>query len=98
MEPLSHNPAAAGVGGAVVANGATGLAAGSVAGVATTAIIPAGVDEVSALAALAFGAEGAQTTVVNAAAQGEVTRAGEAVIEASAVYAQVDEAHGAILS
>jgi hypothetical protein len=35
---------------------------------------------------------------VNAAAQGEVTRAGEAVIEASAVYAQVDQAHGAILS
>ena len=98
MEPLSHDPAAAGVGGAVVANGATGLAAGTTAGAATTALTPAGVEEVSALAALSFGAEGAQVTAINAEAQQEVARAGAAVMEIAATYAEVDEAHGAILS
>jgi len=98
MEPLTHTPEAAGIGGAVVANGASGIAAGTAAGAATTALAPAGVDEVSALAALAFGFEGAQTTATNAQAQEELTRAGAAVIEAAAAYAEVDEAHGAILS
>lgn len=82
----------------MVANGASGIAAGTTAGAATTALAPAGVDEVSALAALSFGAEGAQVTAVNAAAQEEVTRAGAAVIEVAATYAEVDEAHGSILS
>lgn len=98
MEPMTHDPAAAGIGGAVVANGATGIAAGTLAGAVTTALAPAGVDEISALAALSFGAEGAQVTTINAAAQEEVTRAGAAVIEVAATYAEVDEAHGAILS
>ena len=98
MEPMSHDPAAAGVGGAVVASGAAGIAAGVAAGTATTAVTPAGVDEVSALAALAFGADGAQTPVVHTEAQEEVARSGAAVIEAAAAYAQVDEAQGAILS
>jgi hypothetical protein len=98
MEPMSHDPAAVGVGGAVVANGATGAAAGTAAGAATTALTPAGVDEVSALAALTFGSEGAQVTAINALAQEEVTRAGAAVIEVAATYAEVDEAHGSVLS
>ena len=98
MEPLTHTPEAAGIGGAVAANGAAGLAAGTVAGAATTALAPAGVDEVSALAAAAFGLEGAQVTLTNAEAQAELTRAGAAVVEIAAAYNEVDEAHGAILS
>ncbi len=98
MEPMSHNPAAAGVGGQIVATGAEGVAAGAAAGVATTALAPAGVDEVSALAALSFGAEGAEVAAVNAAAQEEISRAGAAIIEIAATYAEVDEAHGTILS
>jgi uncharacterized protein (DUF2126 family) len=98
MEPLSHNPAAAGIGGQIAANGARGIASGTAAGAATTAVPPAGVDEISMAAAAAFAAEGAQTTALNAQAQEELTRAGGAVVEISATYAQVDEAHGAVLS
>jgi len=98
MEPLSHDPAAVGVGGEVVANGVRGIVAGTTASAVTTALTPAGVEEVSAVAAAAFGLEGALTAALNAEAQEELTRAGAAVIEAAATYAQVDEAHGAILS
>ncbi|PRC53603.1 PE family protein, partial [Mycobacterium sp. ITM-2017-0098] len=40
MQPLNHNPAAAGVGGQVTANGARGLATGTAATAEVSALLP----------------------------------------------------------
>lgn len=98
MQPLSHNPAAAGIGGQVTANGARGLATGTAATAEVSALAPAGVDEVSATAALGFASEGIQTLGINAMAQEEIARLGAAVIEISAAYEAVDAANGASLA
>ncbi|RAV08225.1 PE family protein [Mycolicibacterium sp. GF69] len=95
MQPLMHNPGAVGVGGQVVANGARGLAGGTTAGAAVTALVPAGADEVSAQAAAAFAAEGVETLAMNTFAQEELARMGAAVIEISGTYAAIDSANAA---
>ena len=95
MQPLEHNPAAVGIGGQVVANGARGLAGGTTAAAAVTALVPAGADEVSAQAALAFAAEGVETLAMNTFAQEEMARAGAAVMEIAGIYAAVDSANAA---
>lgn len=97
MQPLNHNPAAIGVGGQVTANGVRGLATGTAATAGVSALAPAGVDEVSVTAALAFAAEGIQTLGINAMAQQEIARAGAAVIESAATYESMDAANGATL-
>lgn len=97
MQPLSHNPAAAGVGGQVTANGARGLATGTATTAQVSALAPAGADEVSAMAAVAFAAEGVQTLGINAMAQEEIARAGATVIELSATYQAVDAANATTL-
>lgn len=97
MQPLSHNPAAVGIGGQVTANGARGLATGTAATVEVSALAPAGVDEISATAALSFASEGIQTLGINALAQQEIARAGAAVIQAAAAYQATDAANGAQL-
>ena len=97
MQPLSHNEGAAGVGGQVIANGARGLATGTAATAQVTALAPAGADEVSAHAMVAFMAEGAQTMGINAVAQEEIARAGAAVSEVAAAYQAVDAANGTTL-
>lgn len=98
MQPLSHNAGAAGVGGQVVANGARGLATGTAATTAVSALAPAGADEVSATAAIMFASEGVQTMGINAMAQEERARAGATVIEIAGVYQAVDGENGATLA
>ena len=98
MQPMSHNPAAVGIGGQVVANGARGLAGGTATTAAVTALLPSGVDEISLQAALAFAAEGMQTMAINAHAQEELSRAGAAYVESAATYEAVDGANAATLS
>ncbi|MGV0606137.1 PE family protein [Mycolicibacterium sp. XJ1904] len=93
MEPLMHNPGAVGVGTQVVANGTRGLAAGTAAGAAVTALVPAGADEVSAQAAVAFAAEGVEALAMNTFAQQELARMGAAVIEGAGIYTAVDGAN-----
>ncbi|KUI45896.1 PbsX family transcriptional regulator [Mycobacterium sp. GA-1199] len=95
MEPLMHNPGAVGIGTQVVANGTRGLAAGTTAGAAVTALVPAGADEVSAQAAVAFAAEGVETLAMNTFAQEELARMGAAVIESAGIYTAVDGANAA---
>jgi hypothetical protein len=97
MQPLEHNPAAAGIGAQVVANGVRGLAGGTTASAEVTALAPAGADEVSMQASLAFAAEGVQALGVNTMAQEELARAGAAYIEAAGAYAAVDAATAATL-
>ncbi len=79
----------------VVANGARGLAAGTAATAAVTALVPAGADEVSAQAAAAFAAEGVEALAMNAFAQEELTRAGAAYMEIAGIYTAVDGANAA---
>lgn len=98
MQPMSHNPAAVGVGAQVIANGLRGLAAGTTATAEVTALIPAGAEEVSAQAALAFASEGMETMATNAFAQEELSRAGAAFTEAAGTYAAVDAANAATLT
>lgn len=97
MEPLQHNPGAVGVGTQVVANGARGLATGTSTMAEAGALVPAGVDEVSMQAAIAFATESMETMGINAFAQEELARAGAAYVEASAIYEAVDNANAATL-
>lgn len=97
MEPLTHNPAVDGIGAQVIANGIRGLTGGTAASAEVTALAPAGADEVSAQAALAFAAEGMQTLATNALAQEELARTGAAYIEAAAIYAATDAANASTL-
>jgi PE family len=92
MQPLTHNPGAAGIGAQVVANGTRGLAGGTTASAAVTALVPAGAEEVSAMAAAAFAAEGVETLAQNTFAQEELARAGAAYMEIAGIYAAVDGA------
>jgi PE family protein len=98
MQPMTHNPGAAGLGAQVVANGARGLASGTAATSAVTALVPAGAEEVSAMAAAAFAAEGVETLAHNTFAQEELSRAGGAYLEAAGIYTAVDGANAAALS
>lgn len=95
MQPMTHNPGAVGIGAQVVANGARGLATGTTAAAEVTALVPAGADEVSAQAALAFAAEGVETLALNTFAQQEMTRAGAAYMEIAGIYTAVDGANAA---
>jgi hypothetical protein len=98
MQPLQHNPGAVGVGSQVVANGARGLATGTATTAEVTALVPAGVDEVSAHAALAFASEGVEALALNSFAQEELSRAGAAYMEAAGVYTTVDGENASVLS
>ena len=98
MQPLSHNPAAVAIGSQVVANGVRGIAGGTAATAEVTALLPAGADEVSAQAALAFATEGMETLALNTLAQEELTRAGAAYAEAAGVYTTVDGANASTLA
>jgi PE family len=98
MQPMSHNPVAEAIGAQMTANGARGLAGGTAATAEVTALVPAGVDEVSVQAVLAFATEGVQALALNAWAQEELTRAGAAFIEAAGIYTAVDGANAAVLS
>jgi PE family len=98
MQPLSHNPAAVAVGSQVVANGARGLAGGTAASAEVSALVPAGAEEVSMQAAMAFATEGIEAMGINAMAQEELTRAGAAYAEAAGVYTTVDGANATTLT
>jgi hypothetical protein len=98
MQPLEHNPGAIGVGSQVVANGARGLATGMAATTEASALVPAGAEEVSAQAAMAFATEALEANALNAFAQEELARTGAAYIESAAIYNAVDGSGAAALS
>lgn len=95
MQPMEHNPGAVGVGAQVVANGVRGLAAGTTASAAVSALVPAGADEVSAQAAAVFAKEGLEALALNTFAQEELARAGAAYMEIAGIYSAVDGANAA---
>jgi PE family len=95
MQPMTHNPGAVGIGAQVLANGTRGLATGTAATAEVTALFPAGADEVSAQAALAFAAEGVETLAMNTFAQEELASAGASYMEIAGIYTAVDGANAA---
>lgn len=97
MQPMTFNPAVAGIGAQVVANGSAGLTAGTTATAAVTALAPGGIDEVSAQAAVGFASEGVEAMMVNSFAQEELIRAGAAFTEIAGIYTAVDEANASTL-
>jgi hypothetical protein len=63
-----------------------------------TALVPAGAEEVSTMAAAAFATEGVEALAQNTFAQEELSRTGAAYMEAASVYTAVDGANAAALS
>jgi PE family len=98
MQPMSFDPAATGIGAQVVANGTQGLATGTTASAAVTGLAPAGADEVSMQAAMAFASEGIETLAMHTFAQEELARAGAAYVEIAGMYTAVDGATAATLA
>lgn len=92
MQALSFDPAAANAGSDVVRGAMQGLQAGVTASPPTTALLPAGADEVSAQAALAFAAEATAFLALHATAQGELVRTGTAIVDIARMYTEVDAA------
>lgn len=92
MQALSFDPAAANIGSDVVRGAMQGMQAGAIAAPSTTALVPAGADEVSAQAALAFGAEAAAFLALHTTAQEELVRTGTAVVDIARMYSEVDAA------
>ncbi|ORV06964.1 PE family protein [Mycobacterium celatum] len=97
MQPMTFDPAAAGIGAQVIANATQGLATGTTASAAVTGLVPAGIDEVSAQAAMAFASEGVETLALHTFAQEELARAGAAYVEIASMYTAVDAAEAATL-
>lgn len=97
MDSMSHDPAAGDIGSQLVEIAARGLDAGVAAAMSVTGLMPAGGEEVSAQAAMAFAAEAAAMLASNTAAQEELMRTGMTLTDISRMYSQVDgEAAGAL--
>jgi PE family len=97
MESMSHNPAAADIGSQLVDIASRGMDSGATALMSLTAMVPAGGEEVSAQAAMAFAAEGASLLASNSAAQEELARTGMALTNIAQMYSQVDAAGASTL-
>lgn len=92
MDAMSHNPAAGDIGSQLVDMSSQGLSAGVTAAMSVlTGLIPAGGEEVSAQAALAFAQEAATMLAANAAAQEELMRTGTALTDIARMYGDADE-------
>jgi len=97
MESMSINPGAAAIGSQLVDVASRALGSGAAALPSLTGLVPAGAEEVSMQAAMAFAAEAAAMLALNTAAQEELARTGLALTEIAQMYSQVDgEAAGTL--
>ena len=90
MTSMSHDPAVALVGGQLAEMGARAIAAAAAAAPSVTALAPAGAEEVSALAAMAFATEASMTLAAHTAAHQEISRTGAALVNITRMYTQAD--------
>jgi PE family protein len=97
MESMSINPAAGAIGLQLVDIASRGLGSGATASMSLTGLAPAGADEVSMQAAMAFAAEGAAMLALNTAAHEELARAGMALTDIVRMYSEVAGAAAATL-
>lgn len=92
MDSLSHNPAAGDIGSQLVDIGSQGISAASTAAMSVlSGLIPAGGEEVSAQAVLAFAQEAATMLASNTAAQEELMRTGSALTDIARMYGESDD-------
>lgn len=91
MESMSLDPAAGDIGAQLVDIAMQGLDSGASALMSLTSLIPAGAEEVSLQAAMAFSAEGAQVLASHTAAQQELMQTGQALMNIAKMYSQVDD-------
>ncbi|BBX73028.1 PE family protein [Mycobacterium shinjukuense] len=92
MDSMSHDPAAADIGSQLIDIGSQGLSAGATAAVSVlTGLVPAGGEEVSAQAVMAFAQEAASMLASNTAAQEELMRAGAALTDIARMYGDADD-------
>ncbi|WP_204800732.1 PE family protein [Mycobacterium riyadhense] len=98
MDSMSHDPAAGDIGSQLVDIGSQGLSAGSTAAMSVlSGLVPAGAEEVSAQAVLAFAQEAASMLASNTAAQEELMRTGTALTDIARMYGDADDnAAGAV--
>jgi hypothetical protein len=99
MDSMSHDPAAGDIGSQLVDIGSQGINAGSTAAMSVlSGLIPAGGEEVSMQAAMAFAQEAATMLASNTAAQEELMRTGSALSDIARMYGDSDEtAAGALM-
>jgi hypothetical protein len=90
MESMSHDPVAGDIGSQLVDIALQGLDSAASAVMSLTSLIPAGAEEVSMQAALAFATEGVQVLGSNTAAQQELMQTGMALVNIAQMYSQVD--------
>ena len=91
MESMSHDPIAGDIGSQLMDIAMQGLDSGAAALIQLTSLVPAGCEEVSMQAAMAFAAEGAQMLASNTAAQQELLQTGTALVNIAKMYSQVDD-------
>ncbi|MHA7652482.1 PE family protein [Mycobacterium sp. ML4] len=99
MDSMSHDPAAGDIGSQLVDIGSQGISAGSTAAVSVlSGLVPAGGEEVSMQAVMAFAQEAATMLASNAAAQEELMRAGTALTDIARMYGESDESAAGALA
>ncbi|WP_239656205.1 PE domain-containing protein [Mycobacterium riyadhense] len=89
---MSFQPVVADIGEQVVNIGTNALEQAAKASMSMTGLAPAGADEVSAQAAMAFHEEAAALLALNQAAQQELMRTGSAFTQIAQTYTEIDEA------
>jgi PE family len=92
MQSMQFDSGAGEIGSQIVDNAMQGVAASETASAALTALVPAGIDEVSLRAAAAFAKQGTEMLELNAMAQQELCRAGLTFSEVASMYSAVDAA------
>ncbi|QUR67704.1 PE family protein [Mycobacterium spongiae] len=92
MDSMSHDPSASDIGSQLVDVGTQGVSAGTTAATSIlSGLIPAGAEEVSAQAVMAFAQEAATMLASNTAAQEELMRAGTALTDIARMYGETDD-------
>lgn len=97
MTSMSHDPAAAVLGAQLVEMSVAAVAAGAAVSPAVSALPPAGAEEISIGASLAFAAMGELELATYGAAQQELARAGAALVDIARMYAQTDATAASVL-
>lgn len=90
MQSMTFDSATADIGSQISDNAYQGLQAGASASNVLSSLFPAGADEVSAQAVMAFAHEAAQMLALNQAAQEELMRAGTTIGDIARMYSDVD--------
>lgn len=94
MQSMTIGSATADIGSQISDNASAGLQAGATASDVLTALAPAGGEEVSAQAVIAFTSDAAQLIALNEAAQEELMRVGSVIGDIARLYSEVDAAAG----